>query len=128
MYSFSFSVPRSLAPSGARREASPMQTIRRHPDMAPAYALAIGLATFTLLASQTDAWAQTRGMADAAADYPTKPIRIIAQFQAGTTTDLIARVVAQKLTDALGRQVIVDNRPGAGGRLGTPPRPNATAE
>jgi tripartite-type tricarboxylate transporter receptor subunit TctC len=109
-------------------EVSPMQTIWRHLDTAPAYALAIGFATSTVLACQTDACAQTRGMADAAVDYPTKPIRIIAQFQAGTTTDLIARVVAQKLTDAVGRQVIVDNRPGAGGRLGTQLGANATPD
>jgi tripartite-type tricarboxylate transporter receptor subunit TctC len=51
--------------------------------------------------------------------YPTKPIRIIAQFQPGTSTDILARVVAQKFTEAWGQQVVVDNRPGAGGIVGT---------
>ena len=51
--------------------------------------------------------------------YPTKSIRIIIPFAPGGGTDFIARVAAQKLTEALGQQVIVDNRPGAGGTLGT---------
>src|SRR5687768_13110703 len=51
--------------------------------------------------------------------YPTKPIRIIAQFQPGTSTDILARVVAQKLTESWGQQVVVDNRPGAGAIVGT---------
>jgi tripartite-type tricarboxylate transporter receptor subunit TctC len=51
--------------------------------------------------------------------YPTHPIRIIAQFQPGTSTDILARVIAQKLSESLGQQVVVDNRPGAGGIVGT---------
>ena len=51
--------------------------------------------------------------------YPTKPIRIIAQFQPGTSTDILARIVAQKLTEVWGQQVVVDNRPGAGAIVGT---------
>src|SRR5687767_9276885 len=55
----------------------------------------------------------------AATAYPSKPIRIIVPFAAGGGTDLIARITAQKLTDAWGQQVVVDNRPGAGGIVGT---------
>ena len=51
--------------------------------------------------------------------YPSRPIRIIAQFTPGTSTDIMARVVAQKLSVSFGQQVIVDNRPGAGAVLGT---------
>ena len=50
--------------------------------------------------------------------YPTKPIRFIAPFPPGGTSDIIARMAAQKLTDALGKQVLVDNRGGASGTIG----------
>jgi tripartite-type tricarboxylate transporter receptor subunit TctC len=51
--------------------------------------------------------------------YPARPIRIIAQFQPGTSTDILARVIGAKLAEAWGQQVVVDNRAGAGGLVGT---------
>ncbi len=51
--------------------------------------------------------------------YPARPIRIIAQFTPGTSTDILARVIGGKLTQTWGQQVVVDNRPGAGGIVGT---------
>ena len=50
--------------------------------------------------------------------YPSKPIRFIAPYPPGGSSDVLARVIAQKLTDVLGRQVIVENRPGATGNIG----------
>lgn len=51
----------------------------------------------------------------ASADYPTRPIRIIVPFTPGGSTDILARMIGQKLTLAWGQQVVVDNRPGANG-------------
>lgn len=65
----------------------------------------------------TVSWAQSS--AEPESSYPSRPIRLIVQFPAGTGTDIMGRIIAQNLTEAWGRQVIVDNRPGAGGRLGT---------
>jgi tripartite-type tricarboxylate transporter receptor subunit TctC len=57
--------------------------------------------------------------AQTAAQYPTKPIRIVVPQSAGASTDLTARLIAQKLNGVLGQSVIVDNRPGAGSIIGT---------
>ena len=52
-----------------------------------------------------------------AEDFPARPVRIVVGFQAGGGTDIAARVIGQKLSDALGATFIVDNRPGAAGNL-----------
>jgi tripartite-type tricarboxylate transporter receptor subunit TctC len=51
--------------------------------------------------------------------YPAKTVRVIAPFPAGGSSDLVARIVAQKMSEVTGQQFIVDNRPGAGGTVGT---------
>jgi len=79
------------------------------PDMNRRNAAGAVLATALLLA----------GAAHAAQGYPGRPVRMIVPYSAGGATDIVMRIVAQKLPEILGQQVVVDNRPGAGGLIGT---------
>jgi tripartite-type tricarboxylate transporter receptor subunit TctC len=54
-----------------------------------------------------------------ALDYPTKPVRIISGYAAGGSSDIVARLIGQWLSERLGRQFIIENRPGAGSNIGT---------
>jgi tripartite-type tricarboxylate transporter receptor subunit TctC len=67
------------------------------------------LAVAAALFSTAAAFAQT---------YPARPIRMIVPFPPGGSTDLVARVIAQKMSESWGHQVVVDNRPGANGMIG----------
>jgi tripartite-type tricarboxylate transporter receptor subunit TctC len=60
--------------------------------------------------------------------YPERPIRIIVPFGAGGANDIVTRIVATRMTDALGQQVVVDNRTGAGGLIGTEIAAKATPD
>jgi len=64
----------------------------------------------------------------AEAKYPSRPIRIIVPFAPGAATDVIARLLGQKMTEAWGQQVVVDNRGGAGGNIGMGIAANAAGD
>jgi len=61
----------------------------------------------------------TTAVAAGAADFPVRPIRMVVPFGAGSNSDLLARTVAVRMAETWGQQVVVDNRPGAGGNIGT---------
>jgi tripartite-type tricarboxylate transporter receptor subunit TctC len=58
------------------------------------------------------------GLSPAAAEYPDHPVKVVVPFAAGGPTDVMARLIAQKLSDSLKQQFYVENRPGAGGNIG----------
>src|SRR5260370_12346639 len=60
--------------------------------------------------------------------YPTQPVRLVVGFAAGQAIDILARLIAQSLTEQLGQQFIVDNRPGAGGNIPAEPVAPAPAD
>src|SRR5687767_10650543 len=66
--------------------------------------------------------------ADLAQSYPTKPIRIVCGFSAGSTVDVSARVIGQKLTEAWKQPVIIETRPGAGGTIAAQVAANANPD
>src|SRR3954463_11781791 len=61
----------------------------------------------------------TAGAVYAQQDFPARPMRMIVPWPPGQATDLVGRVMAQKMADVLGQQIVIDNRPGAGGMIGT---------
>jgi tripartite-type tricarboxylate transporter receptor subunit TctC len=71
--------------------------------------------------------ASTTAIAQPAA-YPTKPIRIVVAYTPAGATDILARTIGQKLTEAWGQAVIIDNRPGANGNIGTEYAAKATPD
>src|SRR5437764_8925551 len=69
----------------------------------------LAVAAIFVVALAGDASAQT---------YPTKPIRVMVPYAAGGITDILARALGQKLGEALGQPIVIDNRPGANSQVG----------
>jgi tripartite-type tricarboxylate transporter receptor subunit TctC len=59
------------------------------------------------------------GVDQASAQYPTRPVRWIVPYPAGGSTDILARIIGQALTERLGQQFVIENRPGGGNNIGT---------
>src|SRR5262245_29701903 len=72
-----------------------------------------------LPAASHAAWAQA---------YPTRPVRVIVNASAGGADDIVARLIGQKLSERLGQQFIIENRPGAGGNIATEAAVRAPAD
>ena len=72
-----------------------------------------------LLAGVLTASAVFMAIPASAQDYPTRPVTLIVPFPPGGSTTIVARIIADKLAEALGTQIVVDNRGGAGGTIGT---------
>ena len=73
----------------------------------------------SLLAFAALLFAAVAGAQTAGAEYPSKTIKIVVPFTAGSATDIMARVVGERLSASTGQAVVVENRPGAGGTLGS---------
>lgn len=80
------------------------------------------LASFTCLAALSPLLASAQGA------YPSKPIRVIVPFAAGSTTDIIARAIADKMGQSMGQTLIIDNRGGASGTIGQAAVANAAPD
>jgi tripartite-type tricarboxylate transporter receptor subunit TctC len=63
-----------------------------------------------------------------AQDYPVKPVRLVVPYTAGGSGDIVGRAIAQKLSEMWGQQVVVDNRAGANGNIGTEAVAHARAD
>jgi tripartite-type tricarboxylate transporter receptor subunit TctC len=82
---------------------------------------------FLHLAAGVAAWPSITRIAQAQA-YPTRPVRLVAPFPPGGSIDITARLIGQWLTDRLGQQVVIENRPGAGGNIGSETALNSPAD
>src|SRR6188472_402610 len=111
-------MPRTFAPSSRmqpRRSRSFAATSR--PEERSAMKPRVHLVRLFAFGMIGLTWA---GISDAAGlDYPTRPVRWVVGYPAGGTTDILARLIGQYLSEKLGQQFIVENKPGAGNNIGT---------
>src|SRR5436309_7335250 len=70
----------------------------------------LGLAVVLLTAAASQAWAQ---------DYPSKPVHVIISFTPGSSTDIVGRIVMQRVSEIWGQPAVLENRSGAGGSIGS---------
>src|SRR5436309_2672066 len=70
---------------------------------------------YVIAAAITAALSATTAVSHAQQKFPSKPIRMLVPFSAGSGTDILARLIGQRLADAWGQQVVIDNRPSGGG-------------
>ena len=80
------------------------------------------------LAGLTGAFIPVAGAQDTAASYPSRPVRWIVPFPPGASNDITARLLAQKMSETMGQQFVIDNRPGAGGSIGAQIAVEASAD
>jgi tripartite-type tricarboxylate transporter receptor subunit TctC len=83
-------------------------------------------AALGLLASAVPSIAAIRSAS--AADYPTRPVRFVVGYPPGGATDILARLIGQRLSETFGQQFVVENKPGAGNNIATESVVNATAD
>src|SRR5690606_2986739 len=102
--------PRGVAPPDAGSPGAPKRA--RHPTL-------IRPSTMKKLLALVAAAVMAVAAAPASAQsWPSRPIKLVIPFPAGGATDIVGRTIAQKLSAALGQNVVVENRPGAGGTIG----------
>jgi tripartite-type tricarboxylate transporter receptor subunit TctC len=108
----------------SKRQANPKRKPKGRNGMASRRA-AIGLVAMGLSAWACLAWS-TGGAS--ALDYPTRPVRFVVGYPAGGATDIIARLIGQKLSERMGQQFVIENKPGAGNNIGTASVVNAAPD
>src|SRR5262249_46157284 len=131
---FPESEPRRISPDAQTRETAPSPGSLSRSDLSPhagrggasrmrsaaAQSAGWGLSSRSALLLATISFVTVAALNPAAAeDYPARPVTLIVPFAPGGSTTIVARIIADRMAETLGQQIIIDNRPGAGGTVGT---------